>query len=327
MAHELETINGKTSFVSAREHAWHQLGTVLDTAFTAETALEVANLSDWNVRKTALTLADGSTIPDKFATVRTLPGGSGALDYLGVVGNAYTPIQNEEHCEFLNTLVDESGAHFETAGSLRGGREVFVSMKMPNTMMIGGVDPVDTYIAACNSHDGTTSFRLIVTPVRIVCANTQAAAIRSARSSVAIRHTRNHKNTLATARDALGLTFKYIEGFQEEADKMIEAALTEAAFSDIVKQLMGDPEKTKGAARTSLERKEDELMRLFVDSDTNMTIRGTRWAGYQAVTEWTDFFAPSREARGLAGQDARALRVVSGGTDGFKTRAFDLLTV
>ena len=27
--------------------------------------------------------------------------------------------QNEQHCELLNLLVDEAGAHFETAGSLR----------------------------------------------------------------------------------------------------------------------------------------------------------------------------------------------------------------
>lgn len=326
MSHELETINGKTSFVTAREHAWHRLGTVLDSTFTAETALEQANLANWNVRKTPLHMADDTTIPDKFASVRTHPE-TGAMDYLGVVGNAYTPIQNEEHADFLNTLVDESGAHFETAGSLRGGREVFVSMKLPDTMMIGGKDAVDTYIAACNSHDGSSSFRLIVTPIRIVCANTQAAAIRAARSSVAIRHTRNHKNTLATARDALGLTFKYIEGFQQEADRMIEAALTEAKFNDIVKELMGDPEKVKGAAKTSLQNKQDELMQLFTSSDTNTEIRGTNWAGYQAVTEWADFFAPSREARGLSGQDARALRVVSGGTDELKARAFSLLSV
>ena len=47
-----------------------------------------------------------------------------------------------------HTLVDESGAHFDTAGSLRGGREVFVTMRMPNHMTVGGVDRVDHNIAA-----------------------------------------------------------------------------------------------------------------------------------------------------------------------------------
>ena len=46
----------------------------------------------------------------------------------------YVPFQNEACCDLLNALVDESGAHFETAGSMRGGRRVFVTMKLPKTM-------------------------------------------------------------------------------------------------------------------------------------------------------------------------------------------------
>ena len=95
-------------------------------------------------------------VPDQFATVRTNPV-TGRPDVLGVVGRGYTPIQNEEHAALLDALVDESGAHFETAGSLRGGRQVFLTMKLPTTMQIGGVDPVDLYLIAFNSHDGTSA--------------------------------------------------------------------------------------------------------------------------------------------------------------------------
>jgi len=57
-------------------------------------------------------------------------------------------------------------------------------MRLPDTMLIGGIDPVDLYIVACNSHDGTSAFRLLISPVRVVCGNTQALAIagRSRRS-------------------------------------------------------------------------------------------------------------------------------------------------
>ncbi|MGI5135421.1 DUF932 domain-containing protein [Streptomyces sp. CA-106110] len=63
-------------------------------------------------------------------------------------------MQNEEHAEFLNLLADDSGAHFETAGSLKNGRQVFLTMKMPESLAIGGMDRVDLYIAASNGHDG-----------------------------------------------------------------------------------------------------------------------------------------------------------------------------
>ena len=101
----------------------------------------------------------------------------------------YRPLQNEEHCDFLNHLADASGAIFDTAGSLRGGRQVFVTMRLPETVLVGGVDELDLNIAALNSHDGNSAFRLLVTPVRVVCANTQAAALRHHVASVSIRHT------------------------------------------------------------------------------------------------------------------------------------------
>ena len=138
MAHQLETwSDGSASFVSARQHAWHRLGTVLPAEFDAAQAMNHARLGGWNVRKEALQTTvltgDGVTtlqVPEQFATVRTNPV-TGRPDVLGVVGRGYTPIQNEAHAALLDALVDESGAHFETAGSLRCGRQVFLTMKLP----------------------------------------------------------------------------------------------------------------------------------------------------------------------------------------------------
>src|SRR6266576_3242346 len=117
MSHELETYtDGTTAFVSAREHAWHRLGTVLPDRFNAAQAMQHAKLGGWNVRKEHLQAvvpdSDGVRtieVPGRFATVRTHPV-SGQPEALGVVGDGYVPIQNEEHCDLLDTLVDQSGA-------------------------------------------------------------------------------------------------------------------------------------------------------------------------------------------------------------------------
>jgi hypothetical protein len=85
------------------------------------------------------------------------------------VGSSYRVVQNEEACQLLDLIVDETGAHYETAGSLRGGREVFVTMRLPQTMRIAGVDEVDLYLAMCTSHDGSRAGRVLVSPTRVVC--------------------------------------------------------------------------------------------------------------------------------------------------------------
>jgi phage/plasmid-like protein (TIGR03299 family) len=333
MSHELERLaDGGTAFASARQHAWHRLGTVLPDAFTASQAMEHARLGWWNVRKEHLqavvVTADGvSTIdvPDRYATVRTNPV-TGQPEALGVVGASYVPIQNEEHCDLLDALVDESGAHFETAGSLKGGRQVFISMKLPDTMQVGGIDPVDTYLTACNSHDGSMAFRLMVTPVRVVCANTLAAAIRSAKASFSIHHTTGARSQIQAARDALGLTFRYMGEFQAEAERMLDTTMTDAQFRALIQQLW--PVKdTEASVRTrnNTARRDSDLTYLWHDADTQKAIRGTRWAGYQAVTEYLDHYTPVGANRDTG--KVRAERAISDATTALKARAFDLLTV
>ncbi|ASU81490.1 DUF945 domain-containing protein [Nocardiopsis gilva YIM 90087] len=332
MAHQIETFSdGSAAFASARTDAWHQLGTILPDVFTAEQAMTVARLGNWDVRKAPLATSVPTgplsyatlDVPDTYATVRTHPE-TGRPDVLGVVGTAYTPVQNEELAGFLNALVDASGAHFETAGSLRDGREVFVTLKLPQTMTIAGTDEIDLYIAGMNSHDGTTPMRLVVTPIRVVCSNTQAAALRNNRSSFTIRHTSGATGRIEEARQSLGLTWKYLESFQAEAEKMIDQDLADGQFMDIVRDLW--PRETDETSRTCAhrDRREAELRALFSHADTNAAIRGTRWAGYQAITEYLDHRAPVRS--GALGSDAaaRAERTLtSHNVRAVKNKAFD----
>ncbi len=329
MAHEIEIFeDGSAGFVSAREHAWHRLGTVLPDGLTAEDAMFFANLGGWNVRKAPVYAVDpvtGESLDTNggiYAPVRTNPV-TGKAEVIGrnAVGEIWEPVQNEEHCELLNTLVDDSGAHFETAGSLRGGAQVFVTMRMPETMMIGGKDRVDLYIAGLNSHDGTGSFTLLATPVRIVCANTQAMAMRNFESKFVIRHTTSAKAKIEEARTAMRLSFKWADEFQRQANAMIDEELKTWEFNKILTRLIPAPDapaesrKAKNHAAII-----DALQDLWTGSDTLGDIKGTRWAGYQVITEWTDHFKGP--------QDSRALNAIQGrDVAELKTRAFQAFSV
>jgi len=262
--------------------------------------MRLGHLGGWDVRKIPLTASEitengVTTIPvPGYATVRTNPFTS-RPEALGVVGSGYTPLQNEEHAEFLNRLADESGAIFDTAGSLRGGRQVFVTMRLPKSLMVGGSDRVDLNIAALNSHDGNSAFRLLITPVRVVCANTQHAALRDHVSSWSIRHTRNAKAAVQAAREALGLTFAYAEEFEREAERLINTTMTDEQFHHLVAvSFATTPEDAPAAARNAARERSGRLSHLFHHADTQAGVRGTAWAGYQSVVEYVDHFAPVR---------------------------------
>ena len=76
----------------------------------------------------------------------------------------------------------------------------------------------------------------------------------------------------------------------------------------------------------SAANRSDALTRLFVDADTNANIRGTRWAGYQAVTEYLDHAAPVHGKSTADKAVNRALRSIDGAVVETKEKAFALLT-
>ncbi|MGV9249757.1 DUF932 domain-containing protein [Streptomyces sp. NPDC003710] len=334
MAHQIEQFtDGTAAFASARESAWHGLGTVTEGAMTAEEAMRIASLSGWNVRLLPLTATelteDGATrveVPQHFASVRTHPK-TGVTETLGVVGSDYHPVQNEEHAEFLNLLADESGAHFETAGSLKNGRQAFLTMKMPESLTIGGHDQVDLYIAAFNSHDGSSAFRIVVTPIRVVCANTQRAAIQGARSSFVVRHTAGAKARIAQARSALGLTFRYAEEFEKAAQRMIQSEMTLSELRSVVNEMWPVKSSDSSRTKTNQHQRWNTISHLFQQADTQAGIRGTRWAGYNALTEYANHLAPARGKTDADKMRARAERVVSGAADALMEKAFTLTSV
>jgi phage/plasmid-like protein (TIGR03299 family) len=327
MAHELEQFSdGTAAFVGAREPGWHQLGTVTDDALTAADALRLGQL-DWTVQKVPVLaqLDDGTTVQvaDQYATVRNHPKlGWGAL---GVVGSRYTPVQNTEVFSMLDAIVDEGGAHYDTAGSLRGGRQVFMTMQLPDHVVFaGGQDKVTPWLLATNSHDGQTSLQLAVVMLRVVCQNTLTWGLRSAPRVFKIRHTSSATAKVQQAREALDLTFAYVDAFQQQVDALMDRSMTDRAFTNLVKRLVPDPKPTDSVrlvnSRKGVQDKLQELWR----ADTQAPAGKSAWAAVNAVQEYEEWYAPVRG--GDDPQQRRAERALTGGGD-MTQRVWELVTV
>ncbi|MPZ26487.1 MAG: DUF932 domain-containing protein [Micromonosporaceae bacterium] len=295
MAHEIEQFHdGTAAFFAARTDAWHQLGTVTTGCLSAAEVMETAYLGGWDVRKEKLrTVESNAKVPAKFATTRVHPK-SGQREVLGLVGAKYQVVQNEQACELLDMIVGETGAHFETAGSLRGGREVFVTMKLPDTMTVAGVDAMDLYLAVCTSHDTSRLARALLTPVRIVCANTQAAAFADNKGEYTFRHTGDVTAKLAEVRQALSLVPTYLDQFQQAAEEMLATGLVWPQLQALARELWPLGEDAGEPAFLKQMSRDRDLKNLFEQAPTQEPIRGTAWAGYQAITEWLDHAQPAR---------------------------------
>jgi len=76
--------------------------------------------------------------------------------------------------------------------------------------------------------------RVDASPVRVVCANTQRAAIENTKGTYTFRHTSNVRQQIAQAREAMGLMWKYLGDFQSEAEKMLNEALSMGEFEKVI---------------------------------------------------------------------------------------------
>jgi len=169
---------------------WHSLGVKLDHPATAEEAIISSGL-DWQVRKEPLFLAAyagsmavGQIIEDHYATIRSTD-----RAVLGVVGDRYQPLQNREAFGFFDYVVGQGAAVYHTAGSLSGGRRIWLLAKLPETIKVRGNDIVDQYLLLSNGHDGSTAVQIKLTPIRVVCNNTLSLALRDGHKVYSVRHT------------------------------------------------------------------------------------------------------------------------------------------
>lgn len=343
MAHEIDTTDGVSSYADSsaradgKTSAWHRLGQTIGREMTPDEALDLANMRGWDVRKMPLVASIPSAgggypvnveVPNKHLIVRTNPV-NGATEPLGVIGNWWQPFQNEETTALLYDITEQSGAHIATIGGLDGGRRTFVTMKMPDFMeftspVTGGKDITELYLAVFNHHDGQGALRAVISPVRVVCANTQRMAESCAVSSVSIRHTGTPSARLAQVRELLGVTFRYQDTFVEECQRLIAREMSDAevlaAFTDIVVN-------NEAATERKMERrveKASQIMELYRTSDTVEMFRGTAFGAYNAVTEYADHFMPVAGKGNEA--DKRALRTLSSNTlADLKGRAFATL--
>ena len=304
MAHELETQNGVASFASFREPAWHGLGTVFSEEKTTSEMLAAANLNNWNVRLVDVEIPNTLTSDKAYQyVVRTNPTDNTQTDVLGVVGERYHVLQNEDLFSFGDNILD-GGGRWETAGSIRGGRVVFGSLALERETVLdpnGVADKVKTYLLINTSHDGSIAIQASITPVRVVCANTLNLALGSKRGrnaikqSFKIRHTQTANGKVQIAREALGLANAYMDAFDVMAKAMIEKEITAQQFNDIV--LAAYPKPDKDAAKVALTKwtnKVDVINDIYTGQFNGM-IANTAWGAFNALTERLDWH---RSARG-----------------------------
>lgn len=217
------------SMFYVRETPWHGLGTKVMEAPTSKRALELAGL-DWKVVQEPIYTENNELIEGYKANVRDVD-----RKTLGVVTDRYKIIQNEEAFAFTDALLGE-GVRYETAGSLQGGKKVWILARMPQEYIISG-ERISPYLLFSNTHDGSGAIKVALTPIRVVCNNTLNLALSTAKRSWSMIHTGDVHGKINEARDTLFMAEKYMDSLGKEFENLRMKKLTDSQVMEYIEIL------------------------------------------------------------------------------------------
>lgn len=302
MAHNLEIRNNEASMAYVGERPWHGLGTEVQKAMTAEEALRIARLDFSVVKHPIFNPLNNSEIENFFATIRL-----DTKDVLGIVKGDYRVVQNRDLFTVLDPLVSRSEAIYHTAGVMGKGQRVWLLAKLPENIVLknkaGKEDVIEEYVLLTNSHDGNSTGKALMTPVRVVCNNTLTWAINGATNVVSVRHTSGAKEKLAEASKLLGLAKKYYAETGELLNKFTLVRFSEAQLSSFVDQLLNvkatlnqynEIEEKVSAAK---QKAKSSIIELYHSGAGAELFEGTAYNYLQAVTEFVSHHKDTRGDR------------------------------
>ena len=279
MAHAVETM------FYVKETPWHGLGNRLESAPSIGDAIIAAGL-DWSVGLQDLFTASGVSVPAR-ATVRETDG-----SILGVVGPRYVPLQNSAAFDWFQPFIDSGEVNLHTAGSLHCGAKVWVlaALNRDRSEIVAG-DEVSTFLLLSNSHDGTTAIRVGFTPIRVVCANTLAAAhCNSVSKLLRVRHTRKHQMNLEKIREIVNTANAEFEATADQYRVLASRQINASDLRKYVKILLD----VEGTADNDLPTRTKNILtdiigRMDSPLQSMQGVNGTWWGAYNAYNEYLNY--------------------------------------
>lgn len=278
--------NVETMFY-VRETPWHGLGIKVEEALSSRKALELSGLN-WNVIQKPIYTDDNIPIPNYKANIREIDS-----KVLGVVTDRYKIVQNKEAFSFTDSLIGE-GCKYETAGSLQSGRKVWLLAKLPDKYKIFD-DEITPYMVFSNSHDGTGSIKVAMTPIRVVCSNTLNLALSSAKRIWSTIHTGDINTKLDEAMKTILLAENYMKNLDYEAHYLTRKTISDTKILEFIEQLLPLPDNASKTQEKNINLLRDDMKLRYFDAPDLVDLPKTSWRFINAVSDFATHIKPLRK--------------------------------
>lgn len=265
-----------------RVSTFANIGTDVATLRTSKDVLSASNLDYEVVKKPMFFMNDKDAFeeyPDKMFTVNKSNG-----KVYGVVSSKYNVCQNTDAFSFIDYIGNDcDGFEYVKAGETDGGL-IYIIAKIPNVDILG--DAITPYIIFQNSHDGSSSVKATISPLRIICQNQFNVSFKNSPNTVSIRHSSQMDSRILTARNMMKDVAGYMGNFQSTAEQL---ATKHIQYDKVVK-IFNDvfnykPEEmsVKRIQRFDMDR--GEFLACYRNDD-NQNFIGTAWGVINGAADY-----------------------------------------
>ena len=275
------------SMFYVRTAPWHGLGTKVIEAPDSEGALVAARLN-WNVVQEPIYTREEEMIDGYRANVR-----DSDRRVLGVVTDRYKIVQNREAFAFTDELLGE-GVRYETAGSLQGGRRVWLLAHMPREYIISG-ERISPYLLFSNAHDGSGAIKVALMPIRVVCQNTLNLALNTAKRSWSMNHTGDIRGKMQEARDTLFMAETYMDELGKEFESLRKKKLTDKQVMDYIEILLPVEDGSTPQQIRNMKRLQEDMKRRYFDAPDLKDVGNNAYRFINAVSDFATHSKPLRK--------------------------------
>lgn len=277
--------NVETMFYT-REKPWHGLGIRVEEAPCSADALYLAGLN-WRVMQEPIFTDTGEVIPGYKANVR-----DSDRKVLGVVTDRYKIIQNHEAFAFTDSLLG-SGVRYETAGSLQEGKRVWLLARLPREYIISG-ERISPYLVFSNTHDGSGSVKVALTPVRVVCNNTLNLALKTAGRSWSMMHTGNINDKIREAKDTLFMAEEYMDRLGREFENLRKQKITGGQVKEYIELLLPMEKDATPIQSKNIIKLREDMTRRYYDAPDLQDLGNNAYRFLNAVSDFATHSEPLR---------------------------------
>jgi Domain of unknown function (DUF932) len=293
--------------------AWHRIGHALNPGTKAAEAMVIAGQADWDVRAIPLAMV-GVDSQGLYVIVRNDEGTMRvAADQM--VQEHYAPISNEEVFTGMVDMLVGEGLDVDAAGVLgRLGNRAFMTFRAEDIELPGN-EKYQRYLIALVHHTGRDGVRILGSGFRVVCANTEAAALKAAGNHiVTIEHNKasieRFYDNAASARETLNLLHNWDVRMEKVAASLQTVPFNTMNWLDVKAQYLRILPKSLSDRNNTIRVKMDQsLMNAWTAEVANAKLLDqpftSLWTARQAISNYAQHMSRGSERQ----KDNRSIKM------------------